>query len=259
LNSPPSAPETVEIRAEKTFGAFTLSVDLALSGSGVTVIFGPSGAGKTTLLNLLAGLVQPDRGLIRFRGRVFFDSERGRRLPPEKRRLSYVFQQPRLFSHFSVLGNLLFAASFCGRRPAPGAFEKTTALLGLEKLLDRRPNTLSGGESQRVALGRALLASSEMLLMDEPLSSLDRARKDELVDLVARIPKEFGVPVLYVTHAEDELLALADEVLEMRDGRGRLTGPPAGPRPVRRPTGAWGADSPTVGPADAKTASSVEP
>jgi molybdate transport system ATP-binding protein len=223
------APASLDVRAEKSFPPFLLSVDLNLPATGVTVVFGPSGAGKTTLLNIIAGLERPDSGRVVHRGRVLFDASRGVCLPPERRGLGCVFQQPRLFSHLSVRSNLEFGPRFGGRPKRPGALEAVVELLGIGHLLGRRPNTLSGGERQRVSIGRALMAGPSLLLMDEPLASLDRARKTDLVAHIARIPERLGVAVLYVTHAEDELEALADRVLRLEDGRGHL-GPPPGPQ-----------------------------
>jgi molybdate transport system ATP-binding protein len=206
------------VNVVKSFGVFALEASFELAGPGVTVVFGPSGAGKTTLLSLLAGLGRPDSGFIRYQGRTLFDSAKGVCLAPEKRSFGYVFQEPRLFSHFSVTNNLLFATRFGGRVFDRDCFERVVDLLGLGSLLSRRPRTLSGGESQRVAIGRALLAQGDLLLMDEPLSSLDRERKNELLSYIIQIPARFGSPIIYVTHAEDELLFLADRVLEVKDG-----------------------------------------
>jgi molybdate transport system ATP-binding protein len=206
----------------KSYGGFHFKAAFTLAEPGITVVFGPSGAGKTTLLNLLAGLSQPDWGFIRYQERTFFDAAKKLFVPPEKRRLSCVFQESRLFSHFSVRNNLLFPARFGGRPLEPGSFDRVVELLGLEGLLDRRTITLSGGEAQRVAIGRALLAKGQLLLMDEPLSSLDRERKTELLGYIAAIPQRFGTPTLYVTHAEDELERLADRVLTIEGGQCHL-------------------------------------
>ena len=187
--------------------------------AGITVVFGPSGAGKTTLLNLVAGLDRPDAGCVRHRGRVLCDAAKGVFLPPERRNLGCVFQRPLLFSHLSVESNLRFAPRFCGRGGRLGDYAKVVGLLGLESLLKRRPNTLSGGERQRVAIGRALMADPELLLMDEPLSSLDQARKGELIDHIGQIPAKFGLSILYVTHDPAEAEALADHVLPLKAGR----------------------------------------
>jgi molybdate transport system ATP-binding protein len=215
----------LEVSLSKKYGDFSLAADFSLSEPGITVVFGPSGAGKTTLLLLLAGLARPDWGRVRYRGRILYDSAKSLFTPPEKRNFSCVFQQARLFSHFSVKGNLLFASRFGGRPVIPGSFERIVELLGLQDLLGRRTQTLSGGEAQRVAIGRALLAQGDLLLMDEPLASLDRARKNELLGHVAQIPERFGIPVVYVTHAEDELKLLANRVLTVVRGQCALKSP----------------------------------
>lgn len=211
---------TVDV--SKRLGDFSLDVAFTLADVGITVVFGKSGAGKTTVLNLLAGLARPDAGAIRLGGNLLFHAGDRVFVKPEKRGISCVFQQPRLFSHLSVKNNLLFGPRFCGRPYSREHFDGVVDLLGIGHLLRRRPNTLSGGESQRVAIGRALLASSSLLLMDEPLASLDKNRKDELIPYISAIPKRFGVPIVYVTHSLDELRALADNVLLMRDGRGEF-------------------------------------
>ena len=211
----------LDVCVKKRFGDFAMDLDFSLQGTGIVVLFGRSGAGKTTLVNMIAGLVTPDEGRIACGGRVFFDSARRIVLPPEKRGLGCIFQQHRLFSHMSVENNLLFAPRFCNRPYDPDFFERVVELLGIGHLLPRRPNTLSGGESQRVAIGRALLSRASFLLMDEPLSSLDNERKEDLMGYVASIPGGFGVPILYVTHSTDELSRLADGVLEIEGGRAK--------------------------------------
>lgn len=188
---------------------------------GITVLCGKSGAGKTTLLNMIAGLVRPDEGSIVCGDVRFFDSRPGSPadLPPERRGVGYVFQQHRLFSHISVEGNLLFASRYCGRKLDGGRFSKVVETLDIGHLLHRRPATLSGGEGQRVAIGRALLASDSLLLMDEPLSSLDTERKEEILGYIASVGRDFKTPILYVTHSHDEAGRLADRVLPVKDGR----------------------------------------
>lgn len=212
----------LDFTVRKRLGDFALDLAFSIERADITVIFGKSGAGKTTVLNLLAGLLKPDAGTIQLGGRTLFDARSRVFLKPEKRGLGYVFQQPRLFSHLSVKNNLLFSSRFCRRAAPPKLFERVVDLLGIGHLLERRPNTLSGGEAQRVAIGRALLASSSLLLMDEPLSSLDQNRKDELIGYIAKIPEEFQLPIIYVTHSLAELSALADNTLVMRDGGAKL-------------------------------------
>ncbi|MDR1944236.1 MAG: ATP-binding cassette domain-containing protein [Synergistaceae bacterium] len=209
----------LEVRVKKNFGEFAMDMDFSLDPTGITVFFGKSGAGKTTLVNMIAGLVRPDQGVISCGGREFFSSGRKFSLPPEKRGLGYVFQQCRLFPHLSVRNNILFGPRFCGRRFDESFFQKVVEVLGVGSLLERRPNSLSGGESQRVAIGRALLSCESFLLMDEPLSSLDIERKEDLIEYIASIPQNFGIPVIYVTHSKEELSRLADRVLLISGGR----------------------------------------
>jgi molybdate transport system ATP-binding protein len=206
----------IEIDVEKQQGAFRLAAQLALPETGISALFGRSGAGKTTLVNMLAGLVRPDRGRIAVGGELLFSSERGIDLPPERRRLGYVFQEGRLFPHYSVRGNLLYGAR---RGASHVAFDAVVALLGLSALLERRPGDLSGGEKQRVAIGRALLASPRLLLMDEPLASLDAPRKAEILPFIERLRDELHVPVIYVSHAMEEIVRLADTLVLLSDGK----------------------------------------
>lgn len=203
---------------KKRLGNFSTEADFALEDVEITALYGPSGAGKTTLLNMVAGLVVPDEGRIVYDGTAFFDSERKIFLPVQKRGIGYVFQEHRLFSHLSVRNNLLFASRFCGRPFSRDYFDRVSELLELGPMLDRTTSSLSGGESQRVAIGRALLACTSVLLMDEPLASLDSQRKEELMRYIATIPRRLGVSVLYVTHAEEEIRRLADRVLLVRRG-----------------------------------------
>jgi molybdate transport system ATP-binding protein len=212
----------LEVRAKKRLGNFFVDVDFALPAQGITVFFGKSGAGKTSIVNMIAGLVSPDEGRISHERRVLFDSEKKFSLPPERRGVGYVFQQNRLFSHMSVKNNLLFAPRFCGRPGGARLFDKVVDLLGIAHLLSRKPGALSGGESQRVSIGRALLACTSFLLMDEPLSSLDDERRNDLMAYIASIPSNFGFPVIYVTHSQEELSRLADHVLVVDGGRAVL-------------------------------------
>ena len=206
----------IEIEVEKQQGTFRLGAQLALPETGISALFGRSGAGKTTLVNMLAGLVRPDRGRIAVAGELLFSSERGIDLPPERRRLGYVFQEGRLFPHYSVRGNLIYGAR---RGAARIDFDAIVALLGLAALLERRPGDLSGGEKQRVAIGRALLAAPRLLLMDEPLASLDAPRKAEILPFIERLRDELHVPVIYVSHAMEEIVRLADTLVLLSDGK----------------------------------------
>lgn len=204
----------IEVDIEKSLATFTLNVRFAVPSAGITTLFGRSGSGKTSIVNALAGLLKPDRGRIAVRGDVLFNSSAGVNLPPEKRRLGYVFQDGRLFPHYSVKGNLLY-----GARGGAADFGQVVELLGLAKLLARRPGDLSGGEKQRVAIGRALLASPRLLLMDEPLAALDAARKAEILPFIARLRDELRLPIVYVSHAMEEVVQLADTLALVDDGR----------------------------------------
>lgn len=207
----------LQVSIQKQLEAFALQVSFVLASHGITVLWGASGSGKTTLLQCLAGLLRPDAGRIACREAVWFDAERGVCLAPERRRLGYVFQDVRLFPHLSVRSNMLFGRRFRG--PSRVSFEDVVALLGLGRLLHRTPSDLSRGEKQRVAVGRALLACPELLLMDEPLTGLDRGKREEIMAYVKAIPERFGVPVLYVTHSDAERRFLADRVLNLEDGK----------------------------------------
>ena len=207
----------MQVSIQKQLEAFALQVSFVLASHGITVLWGASGSGKTTLLQCLAGLLRPDAGRIACREAVWFDAERGVCLAPERRRLGYVFQDVRLFPHLSVRSNMLFGRRFRG--PSGVSFEDVVALLGLGRLLHRTPSDLSGGEKQRVAVGRALLACPELLLMDEPLTGLDRGKREEIMAYVKVIPERFGVPILYVTHSDAERRFLADRVLNLEDGK----------------------------------------
>ena len=207
----------LQVSIQKQLEAFALQVSFVLASHGITVLWGASGSGKTTLLQCLAGLLRPDAGRITCREAVWFDAEQGVCLVPERRRLGYVFQDVRLFPHLSVRSNMLFGRRFRG--PSGVSFEDVVALLGLGRLLHRTPSDLSGGEKQRVAVGRALLACPELLLMDEPLTGLDRGKREEIMAYVKAIPERFGVPILYVTHSDAERRFLADRVLNIEDGK----------------------------------------
>ncbi len=203
----------IEISVRKLRKNFSIDVDMRLE-RGVTALFGPSGAGKSSLLNFVAGLETPDSGVIRLGSRTLFDSSSNTNVAVHQRRIGYVFQDSLLFPHLTVRSNLRYGYK-------QGAIEPETviAFLGLAGLLDRRPATLSGGERQRVAIGRALLSSPQLLLMDEPLASLDMDRKREIFPYIEQLQHRFNIPVIYVSHAMEEVARLADEVVVIRDGR----------------------------------------
>ncbi|RQW44506.1 ATP-binding cassette domain-containing protein [Novosphingobium sp. LASN5T] len=185
------------------------------STAGLTALFGPSGAGKTTVLDALAGLLRPERGHVTIAGKTLFDAGQGIDLPPEQRACGYVFQQARLFPHRRVRDNLLY-----GERLAPAdrrfmTLQEASAFLGIGHLLDRWPRTLSGGEAQRVAIGRALLAGPRFLLLDEPLASLDAERRDEIMQVIERLRDELRLPILYVSHDRTEIDRLAGNVVRL--------------------------------------------
>jgi molybdate transport system ATP-binding protein len=183
------------------------------AGDGITALFGPSGAGKTTILNMVAGLLRPDAGRIAVNGQTLFDSTQGIDLPPERRRLGYVFQDGRLFPHRRVRGNLLYGYHLAPPDARWMSLDDAAGFLGIGHLLDRWPRSLSGGEAQRVAIGRALLSGPRFLLMDEPLSSLDAARRDGIMTVIERIRSDLGLPILYVSHDPAEIERLATTVI----------------------------------------------
>lgn len=209
----------LRIAIQRRQGDFTLSADLALPKAGVTAIFGRSGAGKTTLVQCLAGLQRPDRGRIALGDTLLFDRESRVDLPPEQRRLGYVFQDARLFPHLSVEANLRYGLRRAPKGESVAGFDEVAELLALAPLLARRPGSLSGGERQRVALGRALLAQPRLLLLDEPLASLDQARKDEVLPFLERLRDRYALPMIYVSHAMPEVLRLADALVLLDRGR----------------------------------------
>jgi len=197
-----------EIAVEKRLGEAVVDIEL-VAGAGLTVLFGPSGIGKTSVLNMVAGLLRPDRGRIAVAGRPLFDAAAGIDIAPERRRAGYVFQEPRLFPHRRVRANLLYGAA------GEDGLAAVVAMLGIGHLLDRWPRTLSGGEARRVAIGRALLSDPAFLLLDEPLSSLDRARRGEIMDAILRVRDEAGLPILMVTHDPDEAALLGTRIVRV--------------------------------------------
>ena len=217
----------LSVSARHARGDFVLDAAFSAETAGVVALFGASGAGKTTLVDAIAGLVRPDAGQIVLGDRVLFDSAAGIDLRPERRRIGYVFQDGRLFPHLSVRRNLLYGQRFAPSDRRFASLERIVALLGLEDLLQRRPGTLSGGERQRVALGRALMAQPALLLMDEPLAALDLPRKAQIIDYIERLRDEIGVPIVFVSHAVDEVARLAGTIVVLAGGRVAAVGPTA--------------------------------
>jgi molybdate transport system ATP-binding protein len=208
----------LEVDIEKTYGAFTLRAKFSAATPGVIAVFGRSGCGKTTLINILAGLTAADRGFVRVDAVSFCDSVQGTQLAAERRAVGYVFQDSRLFPHLDVRGNLLYGAKRARGRPSLIDFDEVIALLGLETLLRRRSHELSGGERQRVALGRALLAQPRLLLLDEPLASLDSAKREEVLPYLQALRDRLAVPMIYVSHQFDEVLQLATQLVLLDNG-----------------------------------------
>lgn len=206
-------------------GELALKAQFSASG-GVTSLFGQSGAGKTTLTNMIAGLVRPDEGRIAINGIPVFDSVSGIDLSVQSRRIGHVFQEARLFPHLSVKANLTYAR-WAGRRPSTRSFEEVTGLLGLSGLLNRKPGTLSGGEKQRVAIGRALLSDPQLLIMDEPLANLDQARRNDILPYLDRLCNEAGIPILYVSHSIEEVARLSQTLVILSGGQTPAYGPVA--------------------------------
>jgi len=211
-------------RFDVRFPAFHLNVDVDVPMSGITAIFGPSGSGKTTLLRCLAGLEGAPNGFMQFGTDVWQDEKIGLCLPLHKRPVGYVFQEPRLFPHYNVLANLLYGYKRVPVEERRIAIEQVVEILGIGNLLERRIHKLSGGEQQRVAIGRALLTSPKLLLLDEPLASLDIQRKQELLPFIRRLHEELRIPVMYVSHAVAEILQLADRVVLLKEGTVIATG-----------------------------------
>lgn len=206
-------------------GAFSLEAAFE-SGPGLTALFGRSGSGKSTLIHLIAGLARPDRGRIVVGGETLLDTSARVSVPVHRRRIACVFQEARLLPHLSVRGNLGYGRFFAGRRTgSPANIAPVVEMLGIGHLLDRRPAGLSGGETQRVAIGRALLAKPRLLLMDEPLAALDEARKAEILPYIERLRDEAGIPIVYVSHAVAEVARLASTVVVLEDGRVAAAGP----------------------------------
>jgi molybdate transport system ATP-binding protein len=205
----------VRVDLVKRIGTLEIQAGFRLAQPGILALFGPSGSGKTSIVNMIAGLLEPDQGSITAGEVILFDSEQGVNLPPPQRRIGYIFQDGRLFPHLNVWRNLNY-----GRRTAPPGkssanLDEIVEVLDIGHLLERRPHHLSQGEKQRVAMGRALVTSPRLLLMDEPLSSVDDARKLEILALISSLPPRFKIPILYVSHSMEELEALSAEVVRL--------------------------------------------
>lgn len=208
---------TLRVDLEAKRGDFALAARFEAPSPGIVALFGRSGAGKSSLVAALAGLLKPAHGVIALGGETLFDSERGIDLPPERRRVGLVFQDPRLFPHFTVRDNLLYGWKRARGSDRPDA-DRIIALLALEPLLARAPHALSGGEKQRVAIGRALLAGPRLLLLDEPLANLDEPRKRELLRHIETLRDELALPIVYVSHAMEEVARLADTLVLLENG-----------------------------------------
>jgi molybdate transport system ATP-binding protein len=210
----------LELRLQRSYPAFTLDLSLDLPGRRVTALFGPSGCGKTSTLRAIAGLERATYGRVALHGEVWQDDATGQRfVPTHQRAIGYVFQEPSLLAHLSVQGNLDFGLQRVPPAQRRVSLERAVELLGIAALLARRPATLSGGERQRVAIARALASSPRLLLMDEPLAALDAQRKAEVLPYLERLAGELDIPILYVSHAIDEVARLADHLVLMEAGR----------------------------------------
>ncbi|AFY19595.1 molybdenum ABC transporter ATP-binding protein [Pseudomonas sp. UW4] len=215
----------IYMRLKLDYPGFALDVDLQLPGRGVTALYGHSGSGKTTCLRCIAGLERADQGFIQVNDEVWQDSANKVFVAPYKRALGYVFQEASLFPHLSVLANLEFGLKRIPKPQRRVDMAHASELLGISHLLDRRPQHLSGGERQRVGIARALLTSPKLLLMDEPLAALDAQRKSEILPYLQRLHDELDIPVLYVSHSQDEVARLADHIVLLSNGKALASGP----------------------------------
>ncbi len=216
--------ESLHVRLRLRFDDFSLELDESLATQGVTGIWGPSGSGKSSLLRSICGLEARAQGRISWGDEVWLDSDAGVFVPTHRRDVAYMFQDARLFPHLSVEGNLRFAEKRAPREGLAVSFEDAVAALELEPLLERRTTDLSGGEQQRVSLGRTLLTRPRLLLLDEPLAALDASRRLEILRFIEALHARFALPMLYVSHSVEEIALLADEVLELEHGRARSHG-----------------------------------
>lgn len=215
----------MDVRLHLKYTAFALDVDLQLPGRGVSALYGHSGSGKTTCLRCIAGLERAEEGFVKINDEVWQDSQKGLFVPAHKRALGYVFQEASLFPHLSVRANLEFGLKRIPRQQRRVDMAQATELLGIGHLLERHPQHLSGGERQRIGIARALLTSPRLLLMDEPLAALDSKRKSEILPYLERLHDELDIPVLYVSHAQDEVARLADHIVLLSNGKALASGP----------------------------------
>ncbi|MEJ8862595.1 MULTISPECIES: molybdenum ABC transporter ATP-binding protein [Pseudomonas] len=215
----------IQMRLKLRYSGFALDVDLQVPGRGVTALYGHSGSGKTTCLRCIAGLERADQGFVQVNDEIWQDSDNRIFVAPHKRALGYVFQEASLFPHLSVLANLAFGLKRIPKPQRRVDMAHATELLGISHLLDRHPQHLSGGERQRVGIARALLTSPKLLLMDEPLAALDAQRKGEILPYLQRLHDELDIPVLYVSHSQDEVARLADHIVLLSNGRALASGP----------------------------------
>jgi molybdate transport system ATP-binding protein len=215
----------IDARLKIAYSGFSLDVDLHLPGRGVSALYGHSGSGKTTCLRCIAGLERAEQGFVQINDEIWQDSENGIFVPPHKRALGYVFQEASLFPHLSVLANLQFGLKRIAKSQRRVDLAQATELLGIGHLLERHPQHLSGGERQRVGIARALLTSPKLLLMDEPLAALDSQRKSEILPYLQRLHDELDIPVLYVSHAQDEVARLANHLVLLSGGKALASGP----------------------------------
>jgi molybdate transport system ATP-binding protein len=211
------------VDVEKKLGGFKLAVRFEAAG-GATALFGPSGSGKTSVVNMIAGLLTPDRGSIALNGTTLFDAAAGINVPPHQRHIGYVFQEGRLFPHLSVRQNIDYGRRMSGQPRDAEEFARIVKLLDISHLLDRRPRLLSGGERQRVAIGRALLMRPRLLLLDEPLASVDSGHKHEILPYLVRLRDEAKVPMVYVSHTALEVRRIATTVVRIEGGRVTASG-----------------------------------
>ncbi|CUX33731.1 MULTISPECIES: molybdenum ABC transporter ATP-binding protein [Agrobacterium] len=209
---------TLSVSTRHRLGTFELDASFTSEG-GVTALFGRSGSGKTSMIRIIAGLLRPDEGQVSLDGELLADSGKRLFLPAHKRRFGYVFQEARLFPHLSVAQNLRYGRWFAAGKGTNTNDDRIIDMLGIGHLLQRHPNRLSGGEKQRVAIGRALLSSPRLLLMDEPLASLDEQRKAEIIPYLERLRDETKIPIVYVSHSIQEVARLADRIVVMKDGK----------------------------------------